>query len=460
MPQPGLEIRGKRVVVVGLGASGLAAAELCLRRGARVVANDAKPLEALAGIAAALSAAGAEVVLGGHAAARLSEADLVVVSPGVPPIAELAAAEARGVAVIGEVELATRALAGFAPILAIGGTNGKSTTTSLVGALLEAQGARTFTGGNLGEPLARHVDEAWDAVVLEVSSFQMERVETFAPRVSVLLNVTEDHLDRYESFEAYAHAKGNAFARQTPADVAVVPARDAVCLAQARRGAARVVTFGPGGDVDVTDDAIVDRASGERYLRADFALEGGHNAWNVAAAIAAVTRSGLGVTPTEIRRVLGSFRGLPHRMVLVREVAGVRYYDDSKGTNVGAVVTALAGLREPRAVLIAGGRDKAGSYAPLVDALRAKGRAAVLIGEAADAIARAIGDAIPVRRASTLDDAVRVSAALAEPGDAVLLSPACSSYDMFRDYKHRGDEFVRAVHALGTEPHSAAREVR
>ena len=438
--------------MVGLGASGVAAAGLCLARGARVVANDAKPEGALGPEARALAGAGAELVAGGHAAARLHEADLIVVSPGVPPFAELEAAERSGVRVIGEVELATRALVGSpsagAPVVAIGGTNGKSTTTSLVGALLEAHGARTFTGGNLGEPLARHVGEAWDAIVLEVSSFQMERLEAFRPRVSVLLNVTEDHLDRYPSFEAYARAKGNAFARQTPDDAAVVPAGDTVCLREARRGQGRIVTFGPGGDADlrVTDDAIEERATGERYLRSAFTLQGGHNALNAAAAIATVRE--LGVAPATIRGVLASFRGLPHRMALVAEIGGVRYYDDSKGTNVGAVVTALAGLREARAVLIAGGRDKAGSYAPLVEALRARGRAAVLIGEAADAIASAIGSVVPVRRATTLDDAVRASAALAEAGDAVLLSPACSSYDMFRDYKHRGDEFVRSVRAL------------
>jgi UDP-N-acetylmuramoylalanine--D-glutamate ligase len=283
-------------------------------------------------------------------------------------------------------------------------------------------------------------------VVLEVSSFQMERVETFAPRVSVLLNVTEDHLDRYPTFDAYAHAKGNAFARQTEADAAVVPFGDEVCLREARRGKGRVVTFGPGGDIDVTGDAVVDRASGERYARDAITLRGGHNALNVAATIAAVRE--LGVTPATIRRVLTTFRGLPHRMVLVGEIDGVRYYDDSKGTNVGAVVTALAGITEPKAVLIAGGRDKEGSYAPLVAALREKGRAAVLIGEAADLIAKAIGGVVPVERARTMEEAVRTSARLARRGDAVLLSPACSSYDMFRDYKHRGDEFVRCVRRL------------
>jgi UDP-N-acetylmuramoylalanine--D-glutamate ligase len=443
------ELSGKRVVVVGLGASGVAAARLCLRRGARVVANDGKPAASLSAEARALEGEGAAVVAGGHAAARMDEADLIVVSPGVPRLPEIAAAEARGVLVWGEVELAVRSMAQAAPVVAVGGTNGKSTTTSLVGAMLAAHGLRTFVGGNLGEPLANHVDEPFDAVVLEVSSFQMERVDTFRPRVSVLLNVTADHLDRYPDMDAYAHAKGNAFARQAPGDVAVVPAGDELCLREARRGKGSVVTFGPGGDLDVAGDAVVDRASGERYLRHEMALSGGHNALNVAAAIACARP--FGVPPATLRQVLKTFRGLPHRTELVAEVHGVRFYDDSKGTNVGAVVTALEGLLEPRAVLIAGGRDKGGSYAPLVEALARKGRAAVLIGEAAPAIAAAIGDRLPVRQAVSMAEAVRVGASLARPGDAVLLSPACSSFDMFRDYKHRGDEFVRAVRALAAE---------
>jgi len=443
------ELSGKRVVVVGLGASGVAAARLCLRRGARVVANDGKPREALSAEALALEGQGATLVAGGHAAARIDEADVVVVSPGVPPLPQVAAAEARGAAVWGEVELAVRSMTHAAPVVAVGGTNGKSTTTSLVGLLLEAHGMRAFVGGNLGEPLADHADERFDVVVLEVSSFQMERVDTFRPHVSALLNVTDDHLDRYGSFDDYARAKGNAFARQTRDDWAVVPADDAMCLREARRGKAAIVTFGPGGVLDVTEDAVVDRRTDDRFARGEMALTGGHNALNVAAAVACVRP--FGVTAATVRRVLREFHGLPHRTALVAEVHGVRFYDDSKGTNVGAAVTALEGLREPKAVLIAGGRDKGGSYGPLVDALGRKERAAVLLGEAADVIARAVGDRVPVRRAATMDEAVRVGASLAQPGDAVLLSPACSSFDMFRDYKHRGDEFVRAVRVLEKE---------
>jgi UDP-N-acetylmuramoylalanine--D-glutamate ligase len=429
-----LDLAGKRVVVVGLGASGIAACRLCLACGARVIGTDLR--------AAAPALDGVELVLGRHA--PLEGADLVVVSPGVPMFPELREALARGTRVWGEIELAVQAMRYPAPVVAIGGTNGKSTTTSLVGALLDASGKRTFVGGNLGEPLAAHVDDCFDVVVLEVSSFQLERLETFHPRVSTLLNVTPDHLDRYASEAEYADAKGNAFVRQTADDLAVVPASDPVCLAQAKRGRAKVVTFGPGGDVDVRADAIVDGQ--HAYPRGRIALQGGHNALNVAAALGTVRL--FDIAPDIVANVLADFRGLAHRMAFVRELRGVRFYDDSKGTNVGASVTAVRGIAEKYVVLVAGGKDKGGSYAPLADALRERGRAAVLIGEAAPLIAEAIGDAVPVRRASTMQDAVRAAAELAREGDAVLLSPACSSFDMFKDYKDRGDAFVREVMEL------------
>jgi UDP-N-acetylmuramoylalanine--D-glutamate ligase len=318
-----------------------------------------------------------------------------------------------------------------------------------VAGFLTAQGLRVFVGGNLGEPLADRADERFDAVVLEVSSFQMERVDRFRPDVGALLNVTEDHLDRYPDLDAYAHAKGNAFVRQVETDLAVVPFGDALCLRQAMRGRARVITFGPGGMVDVDQDAVIDRGTGERFTHPDIALVGRHNLLNVAASIACVRP--FGVTPERIRRVLREFAGLPHRTELVARVRGVGFYDDSKGTNVGAAVTALDGVRESKAVLIAGGRDKGGSYGPLVDALARKGRAVVLIGEAAEAIARAMHNRVPAYRAGSMQQAVRLAASLAREGDAVLLSPACSSFDMFRDYKERGDEFVRAVRVLEKE---------
>jgi UDP-N-acetylmuramoylalanine--D-glutamate ligase len=374
-----------------------------------------------------------DLVVGRHDEALITEADLVVVSPGVPLLAEIAEAEKKGIPIWGEVELAVRMLKHRAPVIAIGGTNGKSTVTSLAAELLERGGKKVFVGGNLGEPLAAHADEQFDVVVLEVSSFHMERVDTFRPKVAVLLNITPDHLDRYESMAAYAHAKGNAFVRQTEEDLAVVPKGDQACLGQARRGKARIVTFGADGDFGLR-------------RRVEVALKGRHNALNVAAALAAVSPWSL--DEDVVADVLSTFSGLPHRMALVRKHRGVSFYDDSKGTNVGATVTALRGVEEPRVVLIAGGKDKGGSYEPLVEALRERGRAVVLIGEASDLIAKALGDAVPHVRALTMDDAVKIAADLAKPGDAVLLSPACSSFDMFADYKERGDAFVGAVEAL------------
>jgi UDP-N-acetylmuramoylalanine--D-glutamate ligase len=443
------ELAGKRVIVVGLGASGVAAARLCLRRGAHVVASDRKAAAELSDEALALVAMGATLEVGGNAEEHIAEADIVVLSPGVPRFAAVDDAEKRGIPIWGEVELSTRSMAHAHPIVAIGGTNGKSTTASLVGELLAAHGKHVFVGGNLGEPLADHVDEPFDVVVLEVSSFQMERVDRFHPHVAALLNVSDDHLDRYPTFDAYVRAKGNCFLRQEKSDRAVVPSSDAICVREAKRGRARIETFGPGGTLDVTDDAVVDHTTEQRFARREWTLAGGHNALNVAAAIACVRP--FDVAAETIRQVLRTFRGLPHRTALVTELKGVRFYDDSKGTNVGAAVTALEGLREERVVLIAGGRDKGGSYEPLVAAMARKARAAVLIGEAAEAIARAVGGRVPLERASSMREAVRLGAALARPGDAVLLSPACSSFDMFRDYKDRGDEFARCVRSLEEE---------
>lgn len=436
-----MDLSNQRVIVVGLGKSGVAAARLCQRRGARVLGTDAAPAEKLPRELAEL---GIELCLGGHAGVDFAGADLIVLSPGVPPLPEV---ERAGAPVIGEMELASRCVA--APILAVGGTNGKSTTTTLCADMLRAGGQRIFAGANLGTPACEAADQELDVVVFEVSSFQLEHAPSFHPRVSVLLNVSEDHLDRYASFEEYANAKGNAFVNQAEGDVAVIPRGDAACERQARRGRGKVVTFGGDGDYALRGRNVVERATAEEFSLEGVDLHGRHNLENAAAAIAAVRA--LGLARPAIEAGLRGFSPLHHRMALVREVFGVRFYDDSKGTNVGAAVTALRGLEEARAVLIAGGRDKLGSYQPLADALAEKGRAVVVIGEAADRIADAVGRAVPVARAGSMVEAVHVALGLAQPGDAVLLSPACSSYDMFKDYVDRGNQFAAAVRALGDE---------
>jgi UDP-N-acetylmuramoylalanine--D-glutamate ligase len=439
-----VDLEGRCVVVVGLGSSGLAAARLCLEHGARVIGTDAKPLDELPAEASRL---GIELRAGGHDGIDFSSADLVVVSPGVPPLDMLARAERAGAEVIGELELASRFVR--APILCVGGTNGKSTVTTLLGELLRAAGQSVFCGGNLGTPLAGALGARLDAAVVEVSSFQLERAPTFHPVVSVLLNITEDHLDRYSDFQAYARAKGNAFTQQRPEDLAIVPAGDSLCEAEARRGLGRLVRFGRGGDYETRGKLVVEVATGEAFDTESASLHGAHNVSNAAAAIAAARSRG--VTVGQIRQGLRGFRPLPHRMALVARCGNVAFYDDSKGTNVGASVTALDGVLESRAVLIAGGRDKLGSYEPLAAALKRKGRAVVLIGEAADRIEAAVGHVLPVRRATHMVEAVHVAFELARPGDAVLLSPACSSFDMFTSYADRGDRFVAAVQALVSE---------
>lgn len=452
------DLRGKRVVVVGLGLSGEAAARLARAKGADVLANDARTRDQIGEAAAArLEAEGIELRLGTHAGVDLVSADLVVVSPGVPAIAFLADAERRGANLVSEIELASWFV--DAELVAVGGTNGKSTTTELCAALARTTGRAVFAGGNLGVPLAQAVLENDAGVgpdgvaVVEVSSFQLERVRGFRPRASILLNVTDDHLDRYPSFEGYAIAKAGAFKAQRQDDFAIVPHGDArsARIASLGYGALETVDGPAPASVGVEGDELIDRARGFAMPLSALKLQGRHNVTNLAAAWAAVRD--LGADVRAFQPAIEAFRGLAHRMVLARELDGVRFYDDSKGTNVGAVVTALSGLYEPKAVLIAGGRDKGGSYAPMMEALAQKGRGLVVIGEAAPAIeaaAKQLLPGLPVARAASMEAAVQAARAIAERGDAVLLSPACSSYDMFRDYKQRGDLFVAAVNALAS----------
>ncbi len=438
-----------------MGASGEAAALLAVLKGAAsVVLNDRREAaDLVAERLLALANAGVRFGLGAHRAETFAKADLIVMSPGVPPLAVVAAAEARGVPVVSEIELATWFTR--APIVAITGTNGKSTVTTLVGEILRAQGVPTFVGGNLGDALSHAVDtpaaEPGGRLVVEVSSYQLEKIATFRPTVAVHLNLTPDHLDRYKTMAAYGAAKARIFLHQTARDHAVVPGDDPLLVATARAYAGQMHTFGgEKSEVRLRDESIV-TASGRVYPLALLNIRGTHNISNAMASVLAAELAGASREATTV--ALASFTGLPHRMQFVLTDEGVVYYDDSKATNVGAAVKALEGI-DRKVVLIAGGRDKGGSYDPLVQLLRAKGRAVVLLGEAAPILRSALGTSVPHREAEDMFDAVRIARLLAEPGDCVLLAPACSSLDMFESYAERGRSFAAAVRALAVAPSS------
>ncbi len=438
------DYRDRRVLVIGYGRTGVAVSRFLLDAGARVRVAERRPAAELR------DTIDARVELcDGDADPRLLDGvDLVVPSPGVAADAPLLrAALVRRIPVRAEIEVAARALA--IPLLAVTGTNGKSTTTALLGEMVRAGGERPFVGGNLGTPLIAAVDGNYSMAVVEVSSFQLEWVEQFRPRVGVLLNVTEDHLDRYADLDAYGAAKLRLFARQTAADVAVLNGGDPWIRRHATALAATTLWFGAGEGAALRADAaaIRMRVAGreEVYPLANVALTGAHNRENMMAAIAAARA--VGIAPAAVQEALDAFRPLPHRLELVRERDGVRWIDDSKGTNVGAVVKSLEG-HERSVVLLAGGIEKGGDYGVLVEPVRRAVKRVILFGAARDMLARTLAGATEVELADTLADAVMRAAAVAKPGDTILLSPACASFDMFRDYADRGNQFQALVQAL------------
>lgn len=448
-----MELRGQRTLVVGLGKSGLSAVRLLRAQGAHVIANDLRSAAELGETAALAEQAGATLALGSHDPALFGSVDRIVLSPGVPPLPAIEAAERAGVPIVSEVELGSYFIREEATVIGITGTNGKSTVTTLVGEMCERSGRPTFVGGNLGRPFCEvaHTPAAQNGyVVIELSSYQLERVSELRVHVGALLNITEDHLDRYGSFEAYVSAKARLFACQRESDHALTQDGDALCFRLAAAGPATVHRFGgEQGEVRVRGDMLVDERTGPILPVSELRIRGAHNLQNACAA--ALCARLAGVPSARIADVLASFPGLPHRMVQVAAIGGVTYYDDSKATNVGAAVAALDGLSPlvPRIVLIAGGKDKGGDYGPLRDRLRVCARGVVLIGEARPIIEQAlINESYPIARADSMDEAVRQAQRLAQPGDAVLLAPACASFDMFRSYAHRGDEFQAAVHRL------------
>lgn len=454
-------LKDRKVTVIGLARSGVAAARLCAREGAIVTVTDRSPEAELAEPLAALAGLPIRKVLGGHDEGDFSGADLVVVSPGVPlSVAPIQAARRKGVPVWGEVELAWRYL-GDVPVVAITGTNGKSTTTALAGALF-AEDRASFTGGNLGTPLSEQIlsGKPVDVVVAELSSFQIEGIDRFRARVAAVLNVTPDHLDRYAGVEDYAAAKTRLFATQQPRDFAVANARDPRTVAMASTSRGELLTFGFGpvepraaraSGAEGAFDLWIRRTpseSPERYQLRNRALRGRHNVENALAALLCARL--LGVSGDAAQRGLDRFPGLPHRLQLVRERNGVEWVNDSKATNVDSTTVALAAFQpgSARVIVLMGGLGKGAPYTPLRELFPGRVKALLTLGEDAPAVERDLGDLAPTESCRDLARAVARAAALAEPGDVVLLSPACASYDQFDDYEHRGDVFRRLAEAL------------
>jgi UDP-N-acetylmuramoylalanine--D-glutamate ligase len=463
-----MELKGKKVLVVGLGKSGLAAALFLRERGAQVTVSDMRSAAALAKELPALLEHGISVESGGHGLLTFRRQDLIVVSPGIPlDTPELVQVKAFGLPVIGELELASRFLMGG--IVAVTGSNGKTTTTTLIGQIFADAGLPTQVGGNIGVPVIDLVGESTPETVnvLEVSSFQLETVEEFHPRIAVILNITPDHLDRHGTFERYVAAKENIFARQTAADALVLNADDVttqMCAVHAQ-AAARAVnepgtesTAGPNiywfsrakvvrQGAFVLDGVVywIEREGSQAELvlpLKEIPLKGSHNVENVLAAVAAAR---LATVPAEtIRATVGRFQAVEHRLEYVATANAVEYYNDSKATNVDAAAKAIAAF--PECIhLILGGKDKNSNYADLSDLLRARVKVVYTIGSAAAKIESQIHGIVPIVSCETLEKAVAAARKAARPGDVVLLSPACSSFDQFENYEHRGRVFKELV---------------
>jgi UDP-N-acetylmuramoylalanine--D-glutamate ligase len=463
-----MRLADKTVVVVGLAQTGVAVARFCAKRGARVVVTDGKPADKLAAQVDQL--AGVPIVweLGGHRTETFTSADLVVMSPGVPTLPEMVAARAAGVEVIAEIELAYRFLDPGATLVAITGTNGKSTTTALTGKLCETSGRPTFCGGNLGNmPLIDAVDHPANVpgglVVAEVAAFMLENCTSFAPKVGVLTNVTADHLDRFGTMERYAEIKGRIWDFQKPGDIAIANAADDWTMRETAGIASTVYTFDSRRGASCDRGAFVDGkdivlrlapeagTDDERYPIDDLVIVGNHNLENAMCAYLSARTIGLSIDA--VRAGARAYRPLPHRMELVGDKDDIYFYDDSKGTNVASVAASVRGFPRPL-VLIAGGVDKGGSYEPMLEALDGVCKGIVLIGKAAPIIrdaAAAHGASYPVIDATDMYDAVSLATSLCAAGDAVVLSPACASYDMFQNFGHRGRVFRDAVSAVGAK---------
>ena len=447
-----MEVAGKKILVVGLARSGAAAATFLAERGARVTVNDAKPESELSA-ASELRTQGIEIVAGNHLPELFVNSDLIVASPGVPLVLEpFQKARAAGVPIISEVELAARFLRGR--LIGITGSNGKTTTTTLIGELLRDAGLPTQVGGNIGAPLIGLVESSRDdgLTVIELSSFQLEAVEQMHLFTAVLLNITPDHLDRYASMEDYAAAKARILINQTPEDLAVLNADDARVSQMKSLTQAHTVYFSRERVLDegicLRGDEVVSRSDGqERGLisREEIGLRGAHNLENVMAALA--VGLACGASPDSMRATIRNFKGVEHRLEFVAEINGVKFYNDSKATNVDAAIKSLEAF-PGGVIVILGGKDKGSDYAPLAPLVRERCAHVILIGAAAKKIEAALQNTRPLHHAATMPEAVNLGFKLSRAGDTVLLAPACASFDMFDNYEHRGRVFKEAVKSL------------
>lgn len=448
-----IDLKDKKALVVGLGRTGFATARFLVDKGAQVTVTDSREGAFIDGLDS-LAEMGVAVECGSHNMESFLASDLIVVSPGVPyGLRHLREAREGGVATMSEIELASSFI--DIPIVAVTGTNGKTTTTTLLGEIFAEEGKDVFVGGNIGTPLVEYLlsGRRGSAVILEVSSFQLEGIERFRPQVALLLNITEDHLDRHYTMDDYCDVKFRLFENQRESDVAIVNGDDPLIMSRMGDGkvSSRALTFSltgrAGADIILSGDDIIygGEEGEERYPTGSFKLKGRHNLENIMAAIVAARQSG--ISRESIVKAVESFNGLPHRMEAVREVGGVCYYNDSKGTNMGALLKSLEGVEGP-VILIAGGKDKGGEYSVLKGAAAGKIKLLILIGEAKEKMRAAVGGAVEIVMADSLEEAVEIASSRCAPGDTVLLSPACSSFDMFNNFEERGEQFKRLVHNL------------
>ena len=444
-----------RVLIVGLGISGLWTSRWLLQRGARVTVSDMKkPSELDPATVKELTEAGVELETGGHRKETFLNADTIVVSPGVPhDMPLLRSARRKNIPVIGEMELASRFI--DTPIIAVTGTNGKTTVTALVGELLKNAGIKVFVGGNIGTPLIAYAAGKQDAdyLVVEVSSFQLDTIETFTPFISIILNITPDHLDRYADEEGYLRSKLRIYENQGPGSYLIVNDDDRRLSSLHPASGVTPLRYGlaprEGLNAFLEEGTVRMGLSGEPthcFSLDRFSLPGLHNQENLLAAllVGVILEIDVGIMQNTIDR----FRGLPHRIEYVGEVDGIRFYNDSKATNVDAARRAIASF-DDSVILIAGGRHKGADYGPLVSAGKERLKGAVFLGEARELLSKAFEDAVPYVAVDQMKEAVTTAFSMAEPGDVVLLAPACSSFDMFSNYQQRGDVFKAAVKGLG-----------